>query len=325
MNRNLLTVIIIISASYAQDRPIAYENNIPVYKCEQKEDICIFRNIQLNETDPRWQPYADNPIDIKRIEFHDSVIPILNGVICQKFTNLEVLDLENQNVKKVDADAFLGCENLKNITLSSNFVRKLAKETFYHTPNLKLIELSNNNIDHLDSDLFSRSYNLEILSLMENNLTQFSMDQIKNSPKLKDLNLHCNDLTDIDEIKMIQSFPNLEWFSIDYNQISCTHLVDLYQSLVENNINIEHSGSCNKTRFYSTRKLHDITCVPDMEWAAIQNLKQNGKILSEMQNVEMKLKGIDDKLHEQQQYLLATYNLLQQLMNINQQHYQNLQ
>ncbi|XP_062847933.1 toll-like receptor 21 [Trichomycterus rosablanca] len=113
--------------------------------------------------------------------------------------NMQVLQLDNNNLKSVGKDAFVNLWHLQTLNLSTNDIANLDDQVFHSLYNLTGLILSVNKLTNLPSDLFCNLKNLESLDLRRNQLINFSevVQSIWNLKMLKKLDLSFNRLTSL--------------------------------------------------------------------------------------------------------------------------------
>jgi Leucine-rich repeat (LRR) protein len=102
-------------------------------------------------------------------------------------SNLEILKLSNNYLKKLNVINFKGLSNLVDLDLSGNKVTQIDKGTFEHLKNLKELNLAKNEISVISDESFKDLSRLENLNLSENKLELFSTKDFNNYPKESDL------------------------------------------------------------------------------------------------------------------------------------------
>lgn len=73
---------------------------------------CIFKDIKTTEHQPLFHPTAENPLEVKIVEFQDSSIAVLTNEICEAFPNLDTLKVKSVGLKNIEDDALKQCSKL---------------------------------------------------------------------------------------------------------------------------------------------------------------------------------------------------------------------
>ncbi|CAH1971317.1 unnamed protein product [Acanthoscelides obtectus] len=117
-----------------------------------------------------------------------------------RLRRLQLLNLQNNNVSEISAEALAGLVSLRILNLDNNKVGTLPQGLFAGTPELKEIHLQNNSLFSLGKGLFHRLEQLLVLDLSGNQLTSNHIDAgtFTGLIRLIVLNLSHNALTRID-------------------------------------------------------------------------------------------------------------------------------
>lgn len=68
---------------------------------------------------------------------------------------------------------------MKHLDLNSNQIKQIDKQAFHKLPNLEFIDLNNNKIENIDQDLFRGLVRLKIIKLEKNNLIFSEQNKLK--------------------------------------------------------------------------------------------------------------------------------------------------
>ena len=97
------------------------------------------------------------------------------------FSNLPLLGelyLSDNSISSIDADAFLGLDNLSYIVLNNNLLTSIPSAV-RGLPNLQMLSLENNHITSLNADSFVGLSNVFSLKLQGNDISAVSDDTFK--------------------------------------------------------------------------------------------------------------------------------------------------
>ena len=96
----------------------------------------------------------------------------LGGAICTEllkgYTELEHLDLSDNEITKISSKSFVHTPNLESLTLKRNKITALHSDAFHGVNNLKSLVLTENNIVNFDNSVFEKTPNLDTLVLSSN-------------------------------------------------------------------------------------------------------------------------------------------------------------
>lgn len=93
--------------------------------------------------------------------------------LCDKFKNVEKIELIGVGLKEIDENSFKNCNNLEILRLSNNQIEKLPQKTFANLPKLKNVRLHENRISDIDDTSFANLPSLEVLTMSENIISNF--------------------------------------------------------------------------------------------------------------------------------------------------------
>ncbi|XP_044594812.1 protein artichoke-like [Cotesia glomerata] len=118
-----------------------------------------------------------------------------DGILLEKFPQLEYFSIENVGLRDVSVNAFLYSSALVHLIMSQNNLSQIDNGTFHDLVNLKKLILDDNRLSALPD--LSKLKNLELFSIARNeisSLRKFDFDKLEN---LKSLNLSYNNLGEI--------------------------------------------------------------------------------------------------------------------------------
>lgn len=157
--------------------------------------------------------------------------------------NLQVLNLNNNEIKSVSHNAFGKLVYLKNLDLSHNLLHSLSKKTFSKLENLERLDLSFNNLKNIRRNPFQGLGNLKTLILSNSEFQTFDPRWLEEMPSLETLDISNNNLFDLDEDLLLKSAPNLKEINLTGNRFVCSKLEKILNKLEERNI--IYAKSCN--------------------------------------------------------------------------------
>ena len=110
------------------------------------------------------------------------------------FTNLEKLNLNDNELKSLTGNEFLGLYNLRYLHLEENYLWQLPTNSFKDLRKLIFLSLDHNYIFAINAITFEPLSNLKTLSINNNHLDLLNVTAIKKLKSLKELRLSMNDL-----------------------------------------------------------------------------------------------------------------------------------
>ena len=228
-----------------------------------------------------------------------------------KFTNLQILELCNNEIKGIDKLINLqeldlsynkiteikGLENLVNLqVLYLNCNYKITEiKAIDKLINLQILDLSYNKITEIKG--LENLVNLQILDLNSTKITEIKA--IDNLVNLQELYLYGNKIT---EIKAINNLVNLQKLDLSYNQITeikaIDNLVNLQELNLQNNQITEIKGIDNLVNLQKLNvQVNQIT-----EIKGIDNLVNLQELLLSYNKIT-EIKGIDNLVNLRELYL----------------------
>ncbi len=143
-----------------------------------------------------------------------------------RFTQLESLNLSNNQLSSFRSAVFNGLDQLKNLNLSYNQFTSLPESSFSSLPNLEYLNLSKNKIQTMHESTFSavegKVYQLKILDLSYNELEELSDFTFSYLVRLQSLKLNNNQITELDQLTLFGPFQ-LKQLNLGYNEIETVH------------------------------------------------------------------------------------------------------
>lgn len=200
---------------------------------------------------------TDDDVMVIQTFGNSSVIPTFDGVILNKFKNLQKISIFNAKVERITADAFMSCSSLEHLELVNNLLVDLPSNFLQNCKKLQSIGLSMNKIGRLQADLLTGADNLEefymsfnavpltisdnlfapisnlkTLYMTGNSFQYFPTNILRNQQSFMWLCLENNNLTDFNMIKeIISSTSKVETLWIGYNKFTSIDFQFLRQRL----------------------------------------------------------------------------------------------
>ena len=112
-------------------------------------------------------------------------------------SNLQVIDLDDNNLSSVPPDLFRGLSNLQQIDLDDTNLSSVPPDLFRGLSNLQQIDLDNNNLSSVPPDLFRGLSNLQQIELDNNNLSSVPPDLFRGLSNLQQIELDNNNLSSV--------------------------------------------------------------------------------------------------------------------------------
>uniref|UniRef100_A0A1A8I4Z0 Chromosome undetermined SCAF11492, whole genome shotgun sequence, Uncharacterized protein n=1 Tax=Nothobranchius kuhntae TaxID=321403 RepID=A0A1A8I4Z0_NOTKU len=161
------------------------------------------------------------------------------------------IQLEENQLKKIDKENFYGMSKLRNLNLGSNKLTYVEDGSFSSLVSLKKLSLKDNQLTNLTNATFQGLSNLIELDLSINRI-RFIHDSVFNSlTSLQTLDLGLNSLQQVTDMKPVLQLPHIQKLGLDCNEFSSFQTKDL--QLNQSSSLKELSISCfNKAHFSIT-------------------------------------------------------------------------
>uniref|UniRef100_A0A182SBI1 Leucine rich immune protein (Coil-less) n=1 Tax=Anopheles maculatus TaxID=74869 RepID=A0A182SBI1_9DIPT len=167
-------------------------------------DVTVFRNL-----------YALTFLDLDNTTLTALPVGLFDGLY-----KLEELYLCNNQLSDLKNGTFRELYTLRILDLSNNSIEHLDPYLFADMPKLKEIGLSKNKLTALDDRLFAAQLGLLVLHLSNNRLVSFDLQAMSYARTLFFLDLDGN------RLQSVRIAPNLEFLTVDDNQLSTLQLPD---------------------------------------------------------------------------------------------------
>ncbi|KAI1883670.1 hypothetical protein AGOR_G00233950 [Albula goreensis] len=136
-------------------------------------------------------------------------------------TNVTMMSLQRNRLKKLDADIFYDYQNLQKLYLQHNRIRVVNPNAFRGLYNLTRLILENNKINQISPMAFSGLCSLVLLVLLNNSLNHLN-DICKEMPRLNWLDMEGNQITSVGNVTF-SSCNMLTVLVLQRNRISQLH------------------------------------------------------------------------------------------------------
>lgn len=239
------------------------------YKCEISNfgTRCDIKELNLTRENFEIEPETDNPSAIEDIRLH-GIVPILSARrICQELPNLKKITAKGVSLKKIQENAFQGCENILDLYLQNNNFRKLERNSFKGLSNVQNLRVYGGKIPAIDLDL-TDSQQLSSLGFSNLSISVFFPKILSGQTNLKLLFLCSNNFFDLDVEGIVKYAPNLKVIYLNDNNFKCSRVAKVLKLLKTKNITAStNTGDRRlKTRDYTPKKVDGIHCLGEEQW-----------------------------------------------------------
>lgn len=221
-----------------------YSCSLLIYNPNGRND---FRNI--NGTHLAGKSDADVLV-LYRSYNEDSLSLNVPSIICEKFKNLQEIDLSRVGVEmKIEEETFKNCRNLTFLNLSFNKISTFHENSFTENLNLERLYLDFNQLAFLNENLFINQHKLLSLTLGINNIQDLPKNIFKSLTNLESLGMNINLISNL-RAEWFEALENLKYLDLQLNQIEVlprnifSTLTSLQQiSLFKNKLKVINSNS----------------------------------------------------------------------------------
>jgi hypothetical protein len=190
--------------------------------------------------------------------------------------NLEFLDLDSNEMNKIDDDSFYNLKSLETLILSKNKLY-LADNThglFNSLTSLKFLNLSSNLIEIIRMDTFSNLLKLEVVDLSNNKIHLIKENSFDGLINLRDLYINNNEPNMKIENSSFYKFESIKTMFIDRSILNYSFNKLVFIEMIKNK-NLLHNKTILEWNFYQAFNLIDLNdTIYDCE-VVIEFLKLN--------------------------------------------------
>jgi Leucine-rich repeat (LRR) protein len=185
-----------------------------------------------------------NDNQITSVRFTDSTVFSIPSGLFLKFPNLEMLDMNGQNVHRIEPFTFQRASRLTRLDLAGNFIRKIEQDTFSGASNLSVLLIDRNQLTEITRSSFETLTSLADISLSENPITRIHKDSFENLAKLRFVNIGNSRLTFLHR-DLFRNNLGVRFIELASNQIVAmsnrmfSHLAELQSLFLNNNLCID--------------------------------------------------------------------------------------
>lgn len=135
-----------------------------------------------------------------------------------RLSKMKNLNLEHNNIRKIEAETFKGVPRLKSLKLGNNNIRKIHPQALTDLSYLETLTLNNNKIRKLNNGVFSNLKKLYSIDLSRNRIRLIGEDMFLGLDKLEDLLISGNKLNSVHKLAF-RALPNLNSLDLKENRL----------------------------------------------------------------------------------------------------------
>lgn len=207
-------------------------------------------------------PLADNSSAIRRISITNSTIPVIDETLCKAFPNVMEIDVNNNSVKEIQANALTECKELKMLEMDGNQVTELPSGMFATSDKLESFSICENQLTKIDPELFQGAVKLTKLYLGSNSIKTLDPEVFKHVKELQKLDVYNNELADLELKKIFGYATKLNTINLRFNSFKCGRLREILNFLNEKKVDLEKVdwiGDKKRVK-YNPEWIDDIEC-----------------------------------------------------------------
>lgn len=274
----LLLVSVVLTSGWAVP--------IPRYECDGQGTTiyCYLEKIQLTTRDFHFIPVAESPSEILSIDVQHSTIPLLSSDVCDHFENLLYYYLTASKVELIEPTALVACTQLQLFVIKGNNakLKVVDPQTFATLRHLEIFTIRDAGLTSLPEGVFDGFEKISALFLDDNEITEVPTSLFWKTPTLRQLNLENNDIFDLEIGDLVKTLPELSWFYLGNNYLSCNRIPGIVEVLHEKKVQIQATESL-RTRTFGYQVVDGIQCLDDFAWNAMYEKHQTERIIEAIQ------------------------------------------
>ncbi|GAB6023722.1 hypothetical protein CHUAL_008481 [Chamberlinius hualienensis] len=199
--------------------------NITCYKIVKFPKNCEFNCSTIN---CRNAGLFEIPTDIQgrliTMKLSKNDIKVIKRGDFTRYNQLRFLRMSNNNIEKIESEAFAELEHLELLNARHNRLTALVNGTFDGLSSLIELNLDGNRLKDIDFSVFAELTNLTDLSLRDNLIEQLTPETFANLKSLKILNLDGNKIRRIkpEDFKHLGQLEHLEMANNHLNHLDNT-------------------------------------------------------------------------------------------------------
>ena len=152
------------------------------------------------------------------------------------------LDMSNNQISRLDADAFVKFPKLQVVRFKRNLLGSLPKGLFDSNPLMYDIDFSQNGIADIPEDLFKSTFHVRFLNLENNKISELREEVFGSMQQMDELRLSKNSLTSLPKL-IFDKLTRLELLELKLNVLQCCDVIDALNH-VDTDAQARMDGSC---------------------------------------------------------------------------------
>ena len=138
----------------------------PEYKCIESnlQYDCVFYDVHIDmQTQDVYFGFEDITLNNQKIvTFKNSTMRKLPDALLASFRQVELLNLNDLQIKEIDTNAFAYAHTIQKLSMSNNYLERIEDDTFQATTALQNLQLSSNRLTHVDLSLIPSLFHVNV-------------------------------------------------------------------------------------------------------------------------------------------------------------------
>ena len=190
-------------------------------ECLQVPDVSNLEVVSITGSNTKKAPSMCNldKLWMVNISHNDMENFVDTGLVCDKPTNVEMIDISHNKLHNIATDFREVTHNLRLLSASRNMISNISPTIFSQMSNLEVVQLDHNNIFNIPPDIFHDNTKITTLSLSHNYIWKMSetfdiFSKMENLQFLRLENMRLDDniwtgLTNLTELKALYLSKNI--------------------------------------------------------------------------------------------------------------------
>ena len=198
---------------------------------------------------------SDTPNDATEIQVLNVSIISLPSLCFEEASNCTDIVLRENNLTTIEADAWMGLDNLDSLTIEDNHLQSIPRGAFEHLTNLTFHSLNRNDIQAIEQGAWLHLDTLDYLGLRGNRLSAITANMFTHLQSLTHIELQDNNIRRI-EAGAWFGLESLYSLDLSYNELTAVH-TQMFRPLQETANGLNSVFSSRETGF-NTSALYEL-------------------------------------------------------------------
>ena len=139
----------------------------------------------------------DGLSNLQNLKLNDNMLRVLKNNVFVGLIQLKKLELINCGIEKLEDNAFHGLNHLETLDLSNNHIKVISNHIFKNLRTLTSLSLYHNNVHNLGNECFKGTINLRDIDFTYNKIKHIDTNTFNELPNLSYLYLSNNEITTV--------------------------------------------------------------------------------------------------------------------------------